>query len=130
MDIRRTSSGGDSDVRERELMEIDVLGTPYNIEFKTTKDNHLLKSCDGYCDWTSKKIVLQKELDGDLENMPYYIRKVLRHEIVHAFIMESGLHECSESTEAWACNEEMVDWFARQGPKIYDVWRKAGALDA
>lgn len=26
--------------------------------------------------------------------------------------------------------ELMVDWFARQGPKIYDVWRKAGALDA
>ena len=41
-------------------------------------------------------------------------KKNLRHEIVHAFLFESGLAENSE----WAYNEEMVDWIAKQGPKI------------
>jgi hypothetical protein len=28
----------------------------------------------------------------------------------------------------WAKNEEMVDWFALQGPKIYAAWKEAGAI--
>ena len=52
-----------------------------------------------------------------------------RHEIVHAFLLESGLAECSGDTDCWAQNEAMVDWFARQGQKIYAAWLEAGALD-
>lgn len=44
--------------------------------------------------------------------------------IVHAFLFESGLAENSE----WAQNEEMVDWFACQAPKIYAAFRAAGAI--
>ena len=47
-----------------------------------------------------------------------------RHEIVHAFLFESGLAENSE----WAQNEEMVDWIAKQGPKLIKAWQEAGAL--
>ena len=28
----------------------------------------------------------------------------------------------------WAKNEEMVDWFALQGPKIYKAWQEVGAI--
>ena len=42
------------------------------------------------------------------------MRKVLRHEIIHAFLNESGLRENSE----WAYNEEMIDWLAIMIPKI------------
>jgi hypothetical protein len=55
------------------------------------------------------------------------MRRVVRHEIVHAFLMESGLDESSNPADAWATNEEMVDWFARQGPKIYKAWKEADA---
>ena len=56
--------------------------------------------------------------------MDAYVRKVKRHEIIHAFLLESGLAECSD----WAQNEEMVDWLARMGPKINTAWQAAGAI--
>lgn len=51
-------------------------------------------------------------------------QKNIRHEIVHAFLFESGLAENSD----WAQNEEMVDWVAKQGPKLLKAWQEAGAL--
>lgn len=60
--------------------------------------------------------------------MPAYIKKVKRHEIIHAFLFESGLSECSYKSDEWAKNEEMVDWFAHQGLKLYKAWKEADAI--
>lgn len=109
--------------------KVNILGVDYIIKEQSESENELLKGCDGYCDWTTKEIVIERETFGTLGDMEAYIRKVLRHEIVHAFFLESGLHESSGGCEAWASNEAMVDWFARQGQKIYAAWREAGALD-
>lgn len=109
--------------------KVGVLGVEYTIKEQSENDNELLKGCDGYCDWTTKVIVVEREMVGNLEDMEAYIRKVLRHEIVHAFLLESGLHESSGGTESWASNETMVDWIARQGQKIHAAWQEAGALD-
>lgn len=108
---------------------VHILGVEYTVKEQSENDNELLKDCDGYCDWTTKEIVVERETVGSLGDMEAYIRKVLRHEIVHAFLIESGLHECSGETGAWASNETMVDWIARQGEKIYAAWREVGALD-
>lgn len=107
---------------------VSILGTRYRITEQTEEENRLLKDCDGYCDWDDKEIVLEREITGNLGNMEAYIRKVLRHEIVHAMLMESGLGECSGGADAWARSEEAVDWIARQGEKLYQAWREAGAL--
>lgn len=108
---------------------VSILGTQYTIREQSESNNRLLENCDGYCDWTTKEIVVRREIEGNLGDMECYIRKVLRHEIVHAFFLESGLHESSGSSDAWASNEAMVDWFARQGQKICAAWKEAGALD-
>lgn len=104
---------------------VNILGTEYTIKEQSERENEKLSGCDGYCDWTVKEIVVEREMIGNLGDMEAYIRKVLRHEIVHAFALESGLNESSE----WAANEEMVDWIARQGEKIYAAWREAGAVE-
>ena len=96
---------------------------------QSEKENELLKDCDGYCDWTTKEIIVEQEDNGILGNMNAYINKVLRHEIIHAFLFESGLAECSGVVDSWANNEAMVDWIARQGQKIYKVWQDVDALD-
>ena len=96
-------------------MEINVLGTEYTITEQTAQDNSL---------WTSKEIVISKDIDGNLHNLDWYKRKVKRHEILHAFAAESGLNECSD----WARNEEMIDWIAYQGLKIIEAWKAAGAI--
>ena len=56
----------------------------------------------------------QEKLEADsLKDIESYKRQVTRHELIHAFLFESGIgYECE-----WAC-EEMVDWMARQFPKI------------
>ena len=38
--------------------------------------------------------------------------------------MESGLDSNSNSADSWATNEEMVDWFAIQSPKIFKVFNE------
>lgn len=108
---------------------VNILGARWSIRERSESEDKRLEGCDGYCDWTTRTIVVEREVPGTLGDMEAYIRKVLRHEIVHAFLLESGLHEGSHCAEMWSCDEEMVDWFARQGQKIYRAWREAGALD-
>lgn len=56
-------------------------------------------------------------------------KETLRHEIVHAFFDESGLADSSSTVDgAWTKNEEMVDWIAIQGPKIYKAWKEAESV--
>ena len=55
-------------------------------------------------------------------------RQVTRHEIIHAFLFESGLDISSGKADNWAVNEEMVDWFCIQIPKIQRCMQEAGVL--
>lgn len=100
---------------------VNILGTEYSIEFKTTDEDPKLKRCDGYNDKTTKSIVVEFMEQGEntVEDIEIYMRDVLRHELVHAFLHESGLADSS-----WAKNEEMVDWIALQLPKIWRTYRK------
>lgn len=54
-----------------------------------------------------------------------YQKKVLRHEIVHAFLYESGLWQNAYGSKCWAKNEEMIDWMAIQIPKIQRAYKEA-----
>lgn len=113
------------------MKTVNVLGTDYKIFFRSIKDDDTFEICDGYTDWTTKEIAVRVEKEtniGSLNDMNVFVKKVLRHEIVHAFLFESGLAECSGETPEWAKNETMVDWFAHQGKKIYKAWKEAGAL--
>ena len=109
--------------------KVNILGSEWTIKEQSESENEKLKGCDGYMDWTIREIIVEREMQGNLADMEKHIRKVLRHEIVHAFLTESGLYECSGEAESWATSEAMVDWFARQGQKIYKAWQEAGALD-
>lgn len=66
--------------------------------------------------------------DYTKEQRSFRRKEVLRHEIVHAFLAESGLQADTSKARAWAMNEEMVDWIARQGPKIFQTFREADAM--
>lgn len=106
--------------------KVNILGTEYTIKTIERIDDSRLDENDGICDDSVGEIVLAKiERDGDSKSdLEAVSRKVLRHEIIHAFLSESGLAENSY----WAQNEELVDWIAIQGPKIYKAWQEAGAV--
>lgn len=102
---------------------IDILGTEYKVRlFVKPEDDKNFQAdeyMDGYTDYSTKTIVIkqQEQEDGCMEDLRAYREQVLRHEIVHAFLFESGLHASSD----WATNEEIVDWIAIQLPKIIKV---------
>jgi hypothetical protein len=106
-------------------MTLDILGSQWTLEYRKLKDDDRLENCDGYADWTTRLIVVEDEIEGNLGDMTRYKMKVARHEIIHAFLLECGLAESSAPCEAWASNEEMVDWLARMGPRIYKAWEQA-----
>lgn len=110
-------------------MKVNILGTEYEILTKSDEEQPYLKTCDGFCDQSRKEIVIahmapnpsKYEMDID-----YYRKKVLRHEIIHAFFYESGLWE---NTNDWdARNEELTDWIAIQFPKILKAFQEAECI--
>ena len=112
-------------------MKVNILGTEYEILAKSNEEEPYLKECDGFCDRSRKEIViadLQPDPDTYRVDLKWYRKKVLRHEIIHAFLSESGLEENSHSTDAWARNEEMVDWFAMQFPKLLKAFKEVDCI--
>lgn len=107
-------------------MTVNVLGTEYTIIMGR---NGLPDDMDGYCDETVKIIRAENYADdadkpGSKADLTVQTKKVLRHEITHAFLFESGLAENSP----WAQNEEVIDWIAAQAPKLIKAWQEAGAI--
>lgn len=107
---------------------INVLGTDYMIRQVSERDNAKLAECDGYCDYTVHEIVIRRENDsgvGDFEGMQ---RQTLRHEVIHAFLAESGLQSSFQHPE-FGHEETMVDWFAIQFPKLLEAFRELKILN-
>lgn len=112
---------------------VHVLGAEYKIVTKKyNEDSRFEKlNCNGYCISNTKTIVIGdlntfKEYENDTEEeKAIETRDILKHEIVHAFFSESGLKASSNGVPyGWAENEEMVDWIALQGEKIYQAWKE------
>jgi len=105
---------------------INVLGTNYVLKEANETIDERLKDKDGYCDTSTKECVVDEMKINDIEckkNLPEYKKTVKRHELIHAFLYESGLDVCS-----WAGNEEMVDWIAIQFPKLQKAFEDAGCI--
>lgn len=98
-----------------EDFKVNILGSDWGVLFRNEEEDKKLENCDGYCDHTIRKIVVDnwEKNDYTLENIKKHINDTFRHEAVHAFLNESGLMHCS-----WARNEETVDWIALQMPKM------------
>lgn len=118
-------------------MKINVLGAEYTISVKKYDEDEAFerRSIDGYCDsWTRQIVVCDmstyKGWEHELPDTIDAVQKeAMRHEIVHAFFSESGLEDSALSPDvAWTKNEELVDWIAIQGPKIWKAWQEADAV--
>ena len=104
--------------------KINVLGTEYTINEATENEDPKLTGKDGYCDSSTKTCVIDRLEDTDIDSkgtIEDYKNSVKRHELIHAFLYESGLDSCS-----WADNEELVDWLAIQWHKINAIFDQLG----
>ncbi|HBR33731.1 MAG TPA: hypothetical protein DD734_03795 [Firmicutes bacterium] len=111
------------------MKKVNVLGTTYTVKERNEKSDSKLKECEGYCDPTIKVCVVDDMKDAEKnfsskDDLNKFKKKVTRHELIHAFLYESGLGENS-----WAWNEEIVDWLAYQFPKLAQAFKEAGCFE-
>lgn len=107
-------------------VKVNVLGTEYTLSTAYAAEDPRLANKDGYCDASVKKCVVDEMGDADPDakaDLGEYRRQVARHELIHAFLFESGLEGCC----TWG-SEEMVDWLAIQFPKMAEAFKEAGCL--
>lgn len=114
---------------------VNILGTDYHVFYKNREEDKRLEKVNGYMDPTIKEIVVNdlkadEEDEMAVKNMESVRRSALRHEIVHAFLYESGLWSDSATVETWGMNEEITDWIALQSPKMFRAFWQTGALTA
>lgn len=112
---------------------LNVLGYTWCIRWATDAEEPRFENGKyaGITDENTREIIMRDytadEPDG---KAPFRrTRADLRHEIIHAFLWESGLWANSNESDAWAQNEEMVDWFAIQHEKLHDAFAAADALE-
>lgn len=108
-------------VRKGNDVVINVLGSEYTIIRRMFGDENM----DGYCDYTSRTIHLRSDNYNGLEDFEWLMRKQLRHEIIHAFLAESGLLENWEHKCECGHDETFIDWFAIQFDKIHEAIKSA-----
>ena len=111
-------------------MKINILGTEYKVEYRKHGDDENLQNCDGYID-TSIKLIVVEDIQpeaGNKKDLKSYQKQVLRHEVIHAYLFESGLDVNCTVNGSWATNEEVVDWFAIQSPKIFKTYQECDCI--
>lgn len=110
---------------------VSILGTNYDIFMGVKQeDDPLVESCDGYCDKTVKRIVVAGPIDiCEFADYSVYEKTNLRHELIHAFLFESGL-DCNShwGNDEHDHPEQMVQWISIQFPKLLQVFMNAKAL--
>ncbi len=105
------------------MKNVNILGTEYSIEIDDTLEKTEL---DGLCKEYDKRISIRNAgsmLNDDDSTGVKKIRfeEVLRHEIIHAFFYEAGLEDYSN-------NEQLIDWIAKQFPKLEKAFKEADCL--
>ena len=72
-------------------MKVKILGVEYDLITEGSVDDYPdLNDSDGCCNYQLKEIVLSEEGHDGTISYDKYMQKVLRHEIVHAYLCESG----------------------------------------
>lgn len=101
-------------------IKVNILGSEWTVRSATEVEEPRLEGVNGFTDWTTRTICLEKNIQGNIGSMETYMNKVIRHEVVHAFMFESGLGDSFEHKD-FGQEETIVDWFAFQMGNILNV---------
>lgn len=104
---------------------VDILGEPWRVKVCSSDVEPRLKDNAGFTDWTSHfmGIADPDETEGSLDNDVEFVKHVARHEIVHAFMFQSGLGDDWRHSDM-GHDETVVDWIARQFKAMQKVIEK------
>ena len=99
-----------------------IMGTEWKIRYHDSKDDPGLNGADGYTDASTRLIVIRTDNTAGAADWPRAQKAILRHELIHAFLFESGIAWCYSPAQKYGHDEAMVDWFARKFPQIMTVY--------
>lgn len=110
-------------------MKLNILGSEWKVEYRNADaDPILLDGNGGYTDSSINLIVISnKENSDDVVDFAEIQKRYLRHEIIHAFLYESGIGS-NFTHPQFGHDETYVDWIAIQFPKLLKVFEEAGCL--
>lgn len=128
--IERLYCTGSNQPQRESGKTVHILGTEYKILIIEEGDYRYDRDADGWVDTQAKEILVfnYSQSIESVKDLVAYQKKVIRHEIIHAFLYESGLWQNSFGSKCWAQNEEMVDWIAIQSPKLYKAFEEADCV--
>ena len=109
---------------------LNILGTKWRLKEVSRDSDPMFGTVDGFTDRSSKTMYVANESivePGAFMNWPEYMKSVKRHEIIHAFMLESGLAQ-ETYHPPYGADEQAVDFFAIQFPKMLEVFKKAEAI--
>lgn len=112
-----------------EIMKINILGSEWDVEYRNADIDPILQGGNGgYTDPSINLIVISnKRKDDDVVDFGKIQKRYLRHEIIHAFLYESGMGP-NFTHPQFGHDETYVDWIAIQFPKIQRAFEEAGCL--
>ena len=106
-------------------MKINILGTEYDFDGSEARKDVKLTNYDGYTDFYTKTIRYETNHNrndpNSIGDFDVWTAQTKRHEIIHAFLFESGLSDYAE-------NELVVDWIAIQFPKMLEAFKRADCI--
>ena len=110
-------------------MKLNILGTEWTVEYRNVDaDPILLDGNGGYTDPSINLIVISnRSRSDDTADFGEIQKRYLRHEIIHAFLYESGMGPNFTHPE-FGHDETYVDWIAIQFPKMLKVFEEVGCL--
>ena len=110
-------------------MTVNILGSEWTIEYRNVDaDPILLDGNGGYTDSSINLIVISNRSRSDnTADFGEIQKRYLRHEIIHAFLYESGIG-ANFTHPQFGRDETYVDWIAIQFPKILKVFDEVGCL--
>ena len=111
-------------------MNVDVLGVTYKVYVGVKpEDDTQLDKCDGYCDSTIARIVtVGRVAESDFGDWGHYEKQILRHELIHAFLHESGIDGNFKWDGDTEHPEGLVAWLSIQFPKLLKTFVEVDAL--
>jgi len=105
-----------------EDFKVNILGSEYDVLFKSIEEDENLDELNAYCDSSVNKVVVRSDLMNRTlrckEDLSKFNNKTIRHELIHAFMDESGV-----AGVEWCHDESLVDWIAVQMPKMFVVMK-------
>ena len=103
--------------------KVKILGKEWIIHFVRAIEND--QSISGMTDPTSREMFIKTTNSENVKDFQRETANTIRHEVIHAFLFESGLGADWEH-KALGHEETVVDWFAVMYPRIRKVFKQLG----